>query len=99
MDLRATMSQPPKLQILHEAFSCAHCVYLVIFQNAPSHISMCVCNSSFLRLVKHCYPKLCVSGRLVVEFLEQRLSTPICCIIPVVTPALCAAVAVAPLTE
>ena len=28
--LRATMSQPPQLQILREAFSCAHCVYLVI---------------------------------------------------------------------
>ena len=28
--LRATMSQPPKLQILREAFSVAHCVYLVI---------------------------------------------------------------------
>ena len=30
--LRATMSmsRPSKLQILREAFSCAHCVYLVI---------------------------------------------------------------------
>ena len=28
--LRATMSRPPKLQILREAFSCTHCIYLVI---------------------------------------------------------------------
>ena len=34
--LRATMSQPPKLQILREAFSCAHCVYLVILISWPS---------------------------------------------------------------
>ena len=29
--LRATMSRPSKLQILREAFSCAHCVYLVLY--------------------------------------------------------------------
>ena len=52
--LQATMSQPPKLQILREAFSCAHCVYLVIYMyNAiTTNLVPQLCRDSLLSAVE-----------------------------------------------
>ena len=52
--LRATMSQPPKLQILREALSCAHCVYLVIcmYNTITTNLVPQLCRDSLLSAVE-----------------------------------------------